>query len=186
MLTICLAAPHEAMSFYQKAQKCHGHSVIVTGLRNHSLEKILPTVTGKYVIAGFSGTLTDLLKPGDLTLVERVAAANSAPLIPDFDVRSALNHPTLPLINSSLYTSDHMIDTFDEKKKLSRLGFDAVDMESYHLAAYIRARGGTFGILRIISDRADEKAQRDYTANIKTFSDKLSRVLTMISSNSVD
>lgn len=102
---------------------------------------------------GFAGGLSPVLGRNDLFIPEIVRDRNGKTF------KCAHLSPTKPL---TLLTSNHVVQTGEEKKTLSALA-DAVDMESFAIAEVMQERGIPFSVLRVISDTAHETLPVDFT-----------------------
>lgn len=99
---------------------------------------------GRVVMIGFAGGLDPTLRIGDAVRVRRLLHEGSEPIeLDDGD--------------AALLTVDTLIDSPSAKAELRRrTGADAVDMESYHVAAMLRGHGIPLTVIRAISDTADD------------------------------
>lgn len=110
---------------------------------------------------GYAGGLSPDLRVGNILIADRVAREGA-------DVEYAVSLPersaTALARHGSLVTVDRVIETADEKVRLHRSGFAAVDMEAAAVAEQARGRGLPFYAVRVISDAADEDLEFDFNS----------------------
>lgn len=110
------------------------------------LDDMIELFPGVVVSSGLAGALDPTLKPGDVVLAgDPVFVAK---------VRAALPEAII----GGVVTSDTVVATAADKTALrAKTGAIAVDMESGIAEQVARQRGLPFGILRVISDGANEE-----------------------------
>ena len=107
---------------------------------------------------GFAAALDAGLKPGTISVPERVISANgeSYPVSAEWHGRlyQALS-AQLPVVTKALLESEMIVNRPDAKRRLSRrTQAVAADMESGAQARLARARRTPFAVVRVISDTA--------------------------------
>jgi adenosylhomocysteine nucleosidase len=114
------------------------------------------------VSSGLAGSLKPEIVPEEIVAPKRVGTLRDA---------SGVSLSTGPIsfaecrgarIIATLLTSDHIIESHEEKNRLSNFA-DAVDMESFHVARKFTDEGVPVAIIRAISDGSDEDLPVDFT-----------------------
>lgn len=187
MLTICLASVREAGAFSRAADPEPGVSIRVTGHRNRLVHAARLEPGGDFLIAGFAGALDPALSPGHLFLPETVHALSRGPAAPDAHLQSAiralLSERGLPFAGGDLVTTDRPVVDPEHRGQLLARGFRAVDMETHGLLESLARQGARVAVLRLLSDRADEKAADEYESRMPVLSETLGAALSLVANN---
>ena len=119
---------------------------------------------GRYravVSTGFAGGLDPALRVGDAFLADSVLCAGQT-------YRTHLPKGLPPRTRrGSLVTVDEVAGTVRSKRRLARLGADAVDMEAGSVAAVAADQGLPFYCVRAISDHARQDLPLDFNRAIR-------------------
>jgi nucleoside phosphorylase len=104
------------------------------------------------IIVGLCGALRDL-GVGDVAIYRRIAGFDDATLD---DALAARLTALLPHAHrADAYTTDHMVTTIGERRRLAaRHDADVVDMEAAPLAVALAQRGVSCAMVRVVSDDA--------------------------------
>lgn len=148
----------------------------------------------RVIFSGVAGAIATDLEPGDLVISEDLVHH-------DMDVTGLGFAPgRIPFTDYHFFTADQTmlerasevllekgklrkgrIGTGDqfitEKGKLPELGLDAVDMEGCAVAQVCTVQKTPFLIIRIISDRADGSADKDFLTNLPLYAARSIKVI---------
>ena len=136
--------------------------VLLTGMGSSAIKsKILLSMCAKEagveicVSSGLAGALKEELTVGEVIAPQRIGTTRDANGIPANHalLNLAIGRGARPV--SVLLTSDHIVETGEEKKRLAFFA-DAVDMESNKLMEGFAYQGIPSVTLRAISDESDE------------------------------
>jgi adenosylhomocysteine nucleosidase len=148
---------------------------VVTGMGPGNARRVAEVaLSGPYTIciaAGFAGALKPELQVGDVVVAEAVQMLGKT-LTMECARRlhvSAFFGQAVRV--KTLLTSDHLIATAEERKRLSPFA-DIVDMESFAVLSAAKARNVPAVAIRVVSDRFDE----DMPVEISTTVDEKGRV----------
>ncbi|MBI4660427.1 MAG: hypothetical protein HY735_16445 [Verrucomicrobia bacterium] len=153
---VCFAVEEEAHYLRKQAEARSQCEILITGIgpRNarHTLTRKLGHVRPQFVISsGFAGGLNPELKP-EMVVWE---AASEAPFSLAFHETGAYS--------ARFYGAERIATTAAEKRQLrNATGADAVEMESGVIREICLAAQIPCGIVRIISDAADEDLPLDF------------------------
>lgn len=115
---------------------------------------------------GLAGALADGLAVGDWIVADRLAGATECAT--DRRWREAALAALPGARVGGFYADGRMIDTVAEKYALgTTYGALGVDMESHVAAAFARARGLPFAIIRVVSDRVDHLLPHAITVSMR-------------------
>lgn len=109
---------------------------------------------------GYVGALQPAWALGDIFVADRV-------LLLEAGLEYACTWPVFEggfgsVRRGALATIDHVANTVEEKKRLARLGADAVDMEAFAVAAIADERGLPFFCIKVVSDDAGTEIGFDF------------------------
>lgn len=117
------------------------------------------------ISSGLAGSLKTEFAVGEVVVPKRVSTlrdvglVSTTPALFDFAARRGAT------LVETLLTSDHIIETGEEKSRLAIFG-DVVDMESVHVMEIFRAENLPVATIRAISDASDEDLPFDFTETI--------------------
>lgn len=177
-------APWAALRTFKKVRLCEEHWsggvevyeaaigdstvwVLLTGMGNRSVsfEKIIcfkMAGVEAFLSSGLAGALNADLKLGQVIIPRRVGNLRDAIGLAAAEKLLVLAEQTEAKIVATLITADHIVETSEEKKRLSFFG-DAVDMESFRLVSEFAMEGVPAAVIRAISDVADEDLPIDFS-----------------------
>jgi adenosylhomocysteine nucleosidase len=143
---------------------------VITGMGAANAERVADAVISKKysfcIISGFAGALKSSVKLTAIVAPERVQNhANGQTEICD---HALLNHASKNGSTriATLLTTDHVVNTANEKSRLSTVA-DAVDMESFTILRAANHKNVPSIVVRVISDSFD----RDVPAELDTIVD---------------
>ncbi|MCP5113111.1 MAG: hypothetical protein GY953_19960, partial [bacterium] len=110
------------------------------------------------VSTGFCGSLSGKLKPGDMFVASRVR-----PIAGEAEYPAELPDTSHGYSAGTLVTADRVIDSANEKKRLSACA-DAVDMEASAVAEEANRWRAPFYCVRVVTDGAEESFACDFNA----------------------
>jgi adenosylhomocysteine nucleosidase len=154
---VCFALKEEAAPFHKIAAGKPGVATLTVGIGRKNAEtalrKFLSGTSPKMVLCcGFAGGLNPKFKLGDVVF----EIGNLNPEIGNRLVIAGAKRAVFHCANS-------VATTAAEKKKLfDKTGADAVEMESAGIRAVCSERGILVGIIRVISDTANEDLPLDF------------------------
>jgi len=121
-----------------------------------TLEALAQSGLPSYVfLAGFAGALHRKLRVGAAVLADAVVG-------PDGVSHPATLALTLPYPRGTLLTSDRLIDSPADKRRLAETtGAVAVDMETSYVAEWCERRHVPWGCLRVVTDAAETPVSND-------------------------
>lgn len=129
------------------------------GSLERALKRLLPDVPALILSTGFCGGLVPALHPGKLVLAETIhhhgetVPIDSALLA---QTKKALNAAKLDFVCGPIRSSDQVVQTKGEKRRLQSEGTIAVDMESGPLSRWAREKRFDFLCLRAVLDPVDQ------------------------------
>ena len=137
--------------------KLENHVFILaeTGMGAERVRSALARIDGRCsraLFAGFAGGLRADLEVGALIWAEEVVAA---------DGRRYRSSASTPERRGVLRSSDRLVSTPEEKRRLADEGADAVDMESATFAAWCDEHAVPWFCVRAVSDAANTTVPRD-------------------------
>jgi adenosylhomocysteine nucleosidase len=148
---------------------------VVTGMgmenSRRATESVITTDHKACIGAGFAGALKPTLKVGDVLVARAVQLLGKRGTLESSRNLFMAAYENQAIEAKMLLTTDHLIGTADEKRKLSPFA-DAVDMESFATMSVAREKNVSCIPLRVISDRFDE----DMPAEIDMTVDEFGRV----------
>jgi adenosylhomocysteine nucleosidase len=159
---VFFALKEEAAPFHKIAVGKPGVATLTVGIGRKNAEKALRkflsgTSPQMVFICGFAGGLNPKFKVGDVVF-------EIGNLKPDMGNRLVIAGAKKALF----FCADKIATTVAEKKKLfDKTGADAVEMESAGIRAVCYERGIPCGIIRVISDTANENLPLDFNALAK-------------------
>lgn len=124
-----------------------------------ALKRLLPDVPALILSTGFCGGLVPALHPGKLVLAETIHHHGEMILIDPAllaKAKKALNAAKLDFDCGSIRSSDRVVQTKEEKRRLQSEGTIAVDMESGPLSRWAREKRFDFLSLRAVLDPVDQ------------------------------
>lgn len=125
-----------------------------------ALEAVRQRVSiGAVVSAGFCGGLDGRLRPAQVLVASEVRALPGQERYPARLPRAAQDYAV-----GTLLSTDRVIQSAQEKRRLRELGGDAVDMEAAAVAGRAVAWGLPFYCIRAITDTAEETFRCDLNA----------------------
>jgi adenosylhomocysteine nucleosidase len=134
----------------------------------HLLESVEPVVA---VIIGWAGSLRDELNRGDILVIKwlnhcekpKNLRLNADPKMQE-KIQTALTSAGHAVKTGSLVTSDEVVFRREHRNHLfATYEADCVEMESYYLESLLRKNNIPSGVVRVISDTADERIGVDLT-----------------------
>ncbi len=129
------------------------------GALQRTLKRLLPDVPTLILSTGFCGGLTPTLHPGDLVLAETIHHhGEMIPIDPTLlaQATKALNAAKLDFVCGPIRSSDRVVQSKEEKRRLQSEGTVAVDMESGPLSRWAREKRFDFLCLRAVLDPVDQ------------------------------
>lgn len=127
-----------------------GQASDVAGMRER-VEAVIST--------GFCGALDPALEAGDVFVASRIDALEQ-----DESFDAGVPSCAVPHATGRLISTDRVVRTVEEKKRLRQLGAAAVEMEASAVAARAGRWGLPFFCVRGVVDRADEDLLLDFNA----------------------
>ncbi|GAC1638626.1 MAG: hypothetical protein NVS9B14_19270 [Candidatus Acidiferrum sp.] len=115
-----------------------------------------------FVSSGLAGSLRKEHVVGEVIVPERIGNLREATGIPASLELLGFAKQSGAKIVDTLLTSDHIVETSEEKERLAFFG-DAVDMESESLMRKLAAEGIPSVTVRAISDASDEDLPIDFS-----------------------
>jgi adenosylhomocysteine nucleosidase len=112
--------------------------------------------------SGLAGSLKPEYSPGEIVVPRKVGTLRDAGGIALPLRLVSLSESKGAKVIETLLTSDRIIETHEEKSRLSNFA-EAVDMESFHVARAFTDEGVPFVIIRAISDGSEEDLPVDFT-----------------------
>lgn len=111
-----------------------------------------PGLDRPVILAGLAGGLDPTLDSGDVVIVDEVVDAHGRVIVPP--LAPAMVAPTK---RGRVATAGRIVASQEAKLALGRgTGAVIVDQESDHFAELARSRAWTWGVMRVVSDPADE------------------------------
>jgi nucleoside phosphorylase len=110
----------------------------------------------RVLIAGLCGSLDPAFAAGDVLIYGSIESGSGERIETDRALSAQLQQ-RIPAAQSGVrgFDVDHVVSSATEKGKIAEAtGAQAIDMESYALAARLAAAGRTFTVLRCVSDGA--------------------------------
>jgi len=124
-----------------------------------ALERLLPGVPTLILSTGFCGGLVPALHPGKLVLAEVIHESGETIPVDSAlfaKAKEALRAARLDFVCGPIKSSDQLVQTKEEKRRLQSEGTVAVDMESGPLAQWAREKRIGFLCLRAVLDPVDQ------------------------------
>jgi nucleoside phosphorylase len=159
--------------------------IFICGVGKDAVRKALPGILEqlqpkKIWIAGWSGALSESLKELDLVVANQVSSHSalqtsfqlSAPEKNNLETK--LKRQSISYSSGSLVTTDEMITQKSIKNELSdKHKASIVDMETFYIMEFISPLQIPTGVIRIITDMADESIGIDFDLLPKSKSKRL-------------
>jgi adenosylhomocysteine nucleosidase len=161
-ILVCFALKEEAAPFYKIAAGKPGVAILTVGIGRKNAEaavrKFLSGTSPEMVlICGFAGGLNPRFKLGDVIF-------EIGNLKPDMGNRLVIAGAK----QAMFFCADSIATTVAEKKRLrDKTSADAVEMESAGIRIVCSERGIPCGIVRVISDTANEDLPLDFNTLAK-------------------
>lgn len=114
---------------------------------------------GAILSTGFCGALDPLLAAGDVFIGSRVESPNLSTALD-----ATIPECAIPHAEGSLISTDHVVQTAEEKAQLRSGGAAAVEMEALAVALRAKHWGVPFYCVRAVTDLAGESFQLDFNA----------------------
>lgn len=149
--------------------------LVVTGMGMENAKRVTEAVLTPdhkaCIGAGFAGALKPTLKVGDVLVARAVQVLGKSKTLECSRNLFMAAYENQAIEAKMFLTTDHLIGTTDEKKRLSPFA-EAVDMESFATISAAEGKNVSCVAVRVISDRFDE----DVPADIDTTVDEFGRV----------
>jgi adenosylhomocysteine nucleosidase len=159
---------HYSEGVQVKAAEIGAHEVFIyltgIGIKTFDLEAACCFKAGRIdavISSGLAGALQAECQPLAVVRPRRVGTLRDANGIAVAKSLSATLEGKGVAVIDTLLTADHIIETHDEKTRLSVFG-QAVDMESFHVVRAFTDEGIPVVVVRAISDGSDEDLPIDF------------------------
>jgi adenosylhomocysteine nucleosidase len=113
------------------------------------------------ISSGLAGSLKPEIKPAELIAPRKVGNLRDASGVSITAAPLALAAHRGATLIETLLTSNHIVDTQQEKTRLAIFG-EAVDMESFHIVRQFRDEGVPVLVVRAVSDPSDRDLPVDF------------------------
>lgn len=115
---------------------------------------------------GIAGAVSTTLTPGQVLRATRFSIFSTAEIPESSQSIWEGSYPDLDQgEGASLFTSLHPVWNEQDRKKLTALGADLVDMEGYAFAKTCQDHGINFEVIKAVSDNLQKKSQDDFLRN---------------------
>jgi nucleoside phosphorylase len=160
---------HWTGGYQVQATEINGHEILVyfTGMGIKSFDFGVASCmkdggVATVISSGLAGSLRPDLVPSAVLSPRRVGTLRDATGIPLSEKLLELAEQRGASVIDTLLSSDHIIDTPQEKGRLSEFG-EAVDMESFHVARAFTDERIPVVVIRSVSDGSGDKLPIDFS-----------------------